>query len=350
MTILINLIYFIIILGIIVLVHEFGHFLFAKMFGIYVYEFSIGMGPKLFSKKGKNKETDYSIRAIPIGGYVSLAGEEVDDDKKVPKNRKLYSKPIWQRLLVMFFGAGFNFIFAILILFMTAAIWGAPSTEPVIKEVMKNHPAEKAGIVAGDTILKVNNDKVSTSDDLSLFLQLANKDKEITLKVEHKDGEIENIKVKPEEEKVDGSKVYKIGVTIGGETNRGFVETIKYTFVKTGALFKQMFITFRSLFTGVLGVDNLSGPVGIYNIVENQREAGFQNVLFLIALLSINVGFINLIPFPAFDGGRILFLIIEKIKGSPVKPEVENTIHTIGFFLLIALMLFVTFNDILRLF
>ena len=114
----INLIYFVLVLGVIVLVHESGHFLFAKLCGIYVYEFSIGMGPKLLSKKGKNGETEYCLRAIPIGGFVSLAGEEVDDDKKVPKDRKLYAKKPWQRFLVMFFGAGFNFLFAILLLFL----------------------------------------------------------------------------------------------------------------------------------------------------------------------------------------------------------------------------------------
>ena len=112
-----TLIYFILILGLIVLVHEFGHFIFAKMFGVYVYEFSIGMGPKLFSKKDKKGETVYSIRAIPIGGYVQLAGEEVDDDESVPKDRKMYSKPAWQRFLIMFFGAGNNFILAFILLF-----------------------------------------------------------------------------------------------------------------------------------------------------------------------------------------------------------------------------------------
>ena len=120
MSIIINLISFVLILGIIVLVHEFGHFIFAKMFGIYVYEFSIGMGPKLFGKKGKGGETEYCIRAIPIGGFVQLAGEEIDDDDKVPKDRKLYSKKVWQRFLVMFFGAGNNFILAFLSLLLMA--------------------------------------------------------------------------------------------------------------------------------------------------------------------------------------------------------------------------------------
>ena len=167
---LLNLIYFILVLGIIVLIHESGHFLFAKLCGIYVYEFSIGMGSKLFSKKGKNGETEYCIRAIPIGGFVSLAGEEVDDDKKVPEDRKLYSKKAWQRFLVMFFGAGFNFIFAVLILFSIGLLYGSISSKPIISEVVRDTPAEVAGLKDGDRVLAINNRKVKTSDDISLFL------------------------------------------------------------------------------------------------------------------------------------------------------------------------------------
>ena len=141
MSIILNLLLFIVILGFIVLVHEFGHFIFAKMNGVYVYEFAIGMGPKLFSKKGK--ETEYSIRAVPIGGFCQLAGEDLDDDdlKKVPKNRRLQSKSAWQRFLIMFFGAGNNFISAILIIFIIGLCWGSTSMRPVISTVEKGYPA-----------------------------------------------------------------------------------------------------------------------------------------------------------------------------------------------------------------
>ena len=167
-----TIIYFIIILGIIVLIHESGHFIFAKLCGIYVYEFSIGMGPKLFSKKSKNGETVYSIRAIPIGGYCSLAGEGTEEDEKIPKDRLLQSKSAWQRFLVMFFGAGFNFLSAILFLFLLGLIWGARTTEPVISSVVEDNPAAKAGIQVGDRILEINGHKVKTSDDVSIYLFL----------------------------------------------------------------------------------------------------------------------------------------------------------------------------------
>ena len=345
----INLIYFIVILGIIVLVHELGHFLFAKLFKIYVYEFSIGMGPKLFGRKSKNKETEYSIRAIPIGGYVQLAGEEISDDKNIPEDRKLYSKPVWQRLLVMFFGAGFNFIFAVVLLFSIALIWGAPNTKPIVASVIEDYPAEKAGLKEKDYIVEINNKTITNSDDVSLYLQLIDKSKEIEVKV-LRNNKVVVLNVKPVKEVVDGQEIYKIGIKIGGEVSHKFTDMINYTVVKTKSLFHQMFVTFGELFTGGLSINQLSGPVGIYSIVGDQREAGIENIVYLIALLSINVGFINLIPLPAFDGGRILFLLIEKIKGSPVKPEVENIIHTVGFFLLMGLMLYITFNDVLKLF
>jgi len=348
----VTLIYFILILGVIVLVHEFGHFIFAKMFGIYVHEFSIGMGPKILGRKRKNKkdETEYCIRAIPIGGFVSLAGEEVDDDDGVPKDRKLYAKKPWQRFLVMFFGAGNNFIFAALLLFLIAAIWGAPDMKATFTVVDSGYPAYEAGLRDGDIVTKLNQHKISTSDDLAIYMQLIDKSKPIQIEV-FRDNKKQSFEVHPVKEEVDGVETYKIGVTMGSEeVHRGFIASIQYMVQKTGSLFKQMFITIGGLFTGGIGVNQLSGPVGIYSIVGAQRSAGFENVLYLVALLSINVGVINLLPLPAFDGGRILFLLIEKIKGSPVNAKTENVIHSIGFILLMILMLYITLNDIFRLF
>ena len=344
-----TLIYFIFILGIIILVHEFGHFIFSKIFGVYVYEFSLGMGPAIFTLKGKNKETDYCIRAIPIGGYVQLAGEEVDDDKTVPKDRKIYSKPVWQRFLIMFFGAGNNFILAIILLFIYALIWGAPTMEPVISKLEPDYPAEIAGFDSGDRILAINNHTVSTIDDANFYYALYGNGNAIDFKMKKASGEEVIYSVTPIKEINDGKTEYKVGFKLG-VVNRGFIESIKYSFVKFGALIKQMGITIKSLFTGVLSVKNLSGPVGIYSIVGETSSNGIASVIQLIVLLSVNVGFINLLPFPAFDGGRILFLLIEKIKGSPVSSKVENIIHSIGFILLMLLLLYVTFNDILRLF
>lgn len=347
---LIDLILFILILGSIVFVHEFGHFMMAKLTGVYVYEFAIGMGPKLWSKKGK--ETEYTLRAIPIGGFCMMAGEDLEDDdlKKVPKNKRLQSKKPWQRFLIMFFGAGNNFIFAILLLFAIGLIWGGSSMEPVVTSVLKNSAAANSGIEAGDRILEINGHSISTTDDISLYLAVADPEEASDIKVEKENDSVKTYSVQPKKKKVDGQTTYQYGIGMQQEVEHGFLAAIQFTYKKTISIFKQMGVTVGYLFTGGISISQLSGPVGIFSIVGDQSSAGIMNIIYLVAFLSINVGFINLLPIPAFDGGHILFIIIEKIKGSPVNPETENKIHTIGLFLLMLLMVVITFNDILRLF
>lgn len=343
-----TIIYFILILGAVIFVHEFGHFIFAKVSKTYVYEFSIGMGPKLFGKKGRNGETDYCLRLIPLGGFVRLAGEEIDDDKTVKDDRKLYNKSFWQRFLIMFAGAGFNFLFAIILLFCLG-IAGTTTTKPVIGVVDEQYPAYTSGVREGDTILSINDVSIDSWDDIVWELHL-NGSNEANIKVLDNNNVQKTFKIKPVEEKENDVVNYKFGISQPTKIYSGLSNGFNYAFNKTKSLFKTMFNTFSSLFNGNVSVKKLSGPIGIYSVVDTQAKAGFSSLIYLVAFLCINVGFINLIPFPAFDGGRILFLIIEKIKGSPVSPKVENTIHSIGFILLILLMIFVTFNDIFRLF
>lgn len=350
MSIIINLLLFVLILGIIVLVHEFGHFIWAKIAGVYVYEFAIGMGPKLFSvKKG---ETEYSVRAIPIGGFCQMAGEDLgdDDDNDVPKDRRLQSKTAWQRFLIMFFGPMNNFILAVILLFFIALIWGGTTMDPVITSVEKNSAASEAGFVRGDKVIEVNDHKISTSDDLSLYLAIADPTKKSEIIVESSSGEEKTYNIKPKKVKVKGQEAYRYGIEIKQKKTHGFLEALTYTYKKTISIFKQMFITVGYLFTGGIKLSQLSGPVGIYSIVGQTSKSGIANIIYLMAFLSVNVGFINLLPIPAFDGGHILFIIIEKIKGSPVNPELENKIHTVFLMLLMLLMLVITFNDVLRLF
>ena len=350
MTILINLVVFVLMLGFIVFIHEFGHFIFSKMCGVYVYEFALGMGPKIWSKKGK--ETEYSLRAIPIGGFCQLAGEDVetDDLENVPEDRRLQSKSCFQRFLIMFFGAGNNFIGAILILFISALIWGGMTMDPVVTKVEKDFPAAEVGLQKGDTILSINNQKIDTSDDITLYLALATPTKKNNIEVEKGDGTVVIYAIKPKMIKENGNTTYRYGIEIKQKKTTGFVSSIVYTFKKTKSLFKQMAITVKALFTGGVKINQLSGPVGIYSIVGEQRKSGLQQILYLVAYLSVNVGFINLLPLPAFDGGHIVFLVIEKIKGSKVSPEFENKVHTVGLVLLMLLMVYITFNDIIKLF
>lgn len=342
---------FILILGIIILIHELGHFLFAKLSGVYVYEFSIGMGKKIFSKKPKGSETEYNIRLIPIGGFVRLAGEEGEDgDKSVPKEQKLYKKSFLQRFLIFFMGPGFNFVLAFVTLFIGALIYGSISTSPIVGSVPKDYPAYVAGIRKGDTVLSIDGEKIKTWDDILWIVQTSN-GKTLKFIVKGTDGNERKVEITPSKATTEeGETTYVFGIGKDSTKERGFVVSLKYAINKTGSLFKIMIETVKSLFTGGVSVNDLSGPVGIYNIVGTQAKNGVESLLYLLAYLSINVGVINLIPFPAFDGGHILFLIIEKIIGKPVPEKVESTITGIGFILLMILMIYITGHDILNLF
>lgn len=344
-----TLIYFILILGIIVFIHELGHFIFAKRAGIYCYEFSIGMGPKIFGKKFKS-ETEYCIRAIPLGGFVSMAGETVEEDKKIPKNKQLQSKTWLQRFLTIFAGPFFNFVLAFFLLFLIGLIFGAPSTKPIVGMIQENSAAYEAGLEAGDKILSINDKKVKNWDQIIMELQLNNTGKAVDFEVQKENGTKIEITIKPKKVTIDDQTTYQFGVGMEQKIYTGFVESLKYATSKLGSLTESMFTVIGGLFTGKISLNNMSGPIGIYSIVGDSAKAGFDSIIYLMAYLSINVGFINLIPFPAFDGGRILFLIIEKIKGSPVSPKVENMMHSIGFFLLIGLMIVITLSDIFKLF
>ena len=350
MNFIINLLLFIVILGVIILVHEAGHFMWAKLRGVYVYEFALGMGPKIWGfKKG---ETEYNLRAIPIGGFCQLAGEDLedDDDEDIPEDRRLQAKKPWERFLIMVFGPMNNFILAVLLLFFIALVWGGTTMDPVITTVEKGSAAEKVGIEEGDKILEINGHKITSSDDISLFLAIADPTKKNEIVISRDDDEIMTYKIKPKKIEENGEESYRYGIGMQQERTKGIGNAFIYTFKKTKSIFKQMFITVGYLFTGGIRLSQLSGPVGIYSIVGQQRSAGLASILYLMAFLSINVGFINLLPIPAFDGGHILFIIIEMIKGSPVKPEIENKIHTFFLILLMLLMVVITINDIIRLF
>ena len=197
-----SLVLFIIILGTIVLIHELGHFLFSKLFGVYVYEYSIGMGKKIFSKKPKNSETEYNIRLFPIGGFVRLAGEEGEDgDNDVPLERKLYQKGFWQRFLIFFMGPGFNMLLALVTLFVMCLLFGGSLATLQVDKLPTDYPAYQAGLRNGDTILAVNGEKVSTWTQARLKIATSKEGSTLRFKVENTSGEVKNIKVAPQKEK-----------------------------------------------------------------------------------------------------------------------------------------------------
>ena len=347
-----TLILFIIILGTIVLIHELGHFTFAKLFGVYVYEYSIGMGKKIFSKKPKNSETEYSIRMLPIGGFVRLAGEEGEDgDDSVPLDRKLYKKGFWQRFLIFSMGPGFNMLLAFVTLFIMCLFFKGALTTLEVADIPVDYPAYQAGLRNGDIILEVSGEKVSTWTQAKMKIGTVKNGKSIVFKVKKNSGEIVKLNIKPKKvESKNGQVSYVYGVSSKLVKKSGFIGSIQYAFIETKNIVLSMGTTLRYLFTGHLGVNDLSGPVGIYEVVGEQAKNGIDDLLYLMAYLSINVGVINLIPFPAFDGGHILFLLIEKIRRKPVSSNVEATITGIGFVCLMILMIYVTCHDVLNLF
>lgn len=346
-----TLIYFILLLGCIVFIHELGHFFWAKKSGVYCYEFSLGFGPKLFSFKRKNDETMYCVRLIPLGGYVSMAGEEVDDDGEVPKDKKLYNKPWYKKLIIVLAGVINNFILAFVVLFVIALIYGSYSTKPVIGVFSKDSACQKAGFEIGDKIIKINGKRTRSWDDVTLRLILANSKKSQVFVLEDKDGNEKTIKVRPIKNKdKDGNVSYSYGIGISDKKYHGVLNALKFSTSKFVSTFDSMIITIKALFTGKVGISSLSGPVGIYKIVGEQSKTGAYGLLYLLAYLSINVGFINLLPFPAFDGYRGLTIIIEKITGKQINPKVDAIVNNIGLMLLFALMIFITIKDVIKLF
>lgn len=340
-----GIVWFILILGAIILVHEFGHFIFSKLFKVYVYEFSLGMGPKLLHYKKKNGETEYCLRLIPIGGFVSLAGEDADDNSKIPDDRKLYKKPVWQRFIIMVAGATFNFIFAFVVLLIMAGVYGEPNQAPVVGGLVEDSPAVTAGLKVGDTIISINDQEISKWNEISVHVQNS-KGETMDVVVKDNNGNIKEIKLTADETE---NKQYKIGIG-QDRLKKDFISALSYAGKELLNLFKIMIFTLEQLFTGKVGVKDLSGPVGIYTVVSDQAKQGFESLMYLTAYLSVNVGVINLLPFPAFDGGRVLFLIIEKIRRKPVKAKTEAIVNSIGFCILILLMIVVTIGDIIKLF
>lgn len=350
------LILLIIILGLLIFVHELGHYITAKNRGAYVYEFSLGMGPKIFSFKRKNKNdpTEYSLRAFPIGGYCAIAGEIGEDDGgevKLKKSDYMCNKKIWERCLILIAGVTMNFFTGIVILFISALIWGANEQTSVVGQAPAGYPVAEAGIEVGDRVLSINGKRTATWDKITLVLNLKHDSDVYTFKVKKKDGSVKEYEIKPAKVKDEnGNETVVFGIGQEADRHRGIGVALKYAFIKTGSILSSMVLIIGSLITGNLSIGALSGPIGVYSIVGEAAKTSVESVLYLTAYLSLNLGFINILPFPAFDGGRVLFLIIEAIRKKKMNPKVENAINSIGFALLMLLMLVITVKDVINLF
>ncbi|OCS87709.1 RIP metalloprotease RseP [Caryophanon tenue] len=414
---------FIVIFGGLVFFHELGHFIFAKRAGIMVREFAIGMGPKIFGvTKG---ETIYTIRLLPIGGYVQMAGEEMDsvelkpgyrigvvlnDDNVIEKiyfnqnktypniyfmeveradlNRELWiegynedeelvrfnvsrtaalvengketiiapydrqfnSKSVGARTMAIFAGPLFNFILAFFIFMALGFMQGVPTNEPIITEVVEDSPAAVAGMQDGDLVTAINNEPIAEWNDLVAIVQ-ESPNQEIAVDVE-RNGEALSLTMVPGVIEQEGKEYGQIGVRYASPMDRitnpfeaawyGVTSTVEYTKMILGLL--------GDLITGQFSLDMLNGPVGIYKSTEEVAKTGVYNLMHWAAILSINLGIMNLLPLPALDGGRLMFFAVEAVRGKPVDPQKEGMVHFVGIVLLMMLMVAVTWNDIQRFF
>lgn len=317
----------------VILLHELGHFTVAKMVGIKVNEFAIGMGPKLLQKtKG---ETQYTLRLLPIGGYVKMEGEDENSDD--PRSFSKVS-PL-ARIAVVAAGAFMNFVLAIVVLSIVAFNTGTPTT--TIEETIQGSPAEISGIISGDRIVSINNIEINNWNMISETISDSNVDDLLEIKIIRNNVE-SIIMVQPEIE--EGRTI--IGIIPSYE--KSLSSALKGGIDNTVLFVNLMFDFLKSLFQGKVSTNDLSGPIGVISEIGKAADSGIINVLFLLGFISVNLGFFNLLPIPALDGSRIIFLLIEIIRGKPIDPDKESFIHLVGFILLISLMLIVTYKDLIR--
>ena len=317
---------------ILILPHEFGHFIVAKALGVQVNEFAFGMGPAIWQKQGK--ETLYSIRIFPIGGYCALEG----DDEDTESEKAFVKKPAWVKILVLLAGSAMNVLIAVVIMSAVMGYYGSATT--TIAEITPDSPAMQAGVQVGDRLVMVGDTEISSWADVTPAL----KDGEETTVVVMRDGEKTLLHVTPEK----SEDRYIIGIT--PVITHSPVIALKNGCLICLDMMTSLFDALHQIFTGQAGADELSGPVGMVSLVHQTSDRGAYFFLYLLSFVSLNLAVFNMLPFPALDGGRILFVILRLITGRAITDRMEAVVHTTGMILLLMLLVFVTRNDILRLF
>ena len=343
------------ILSFIVMVHEFGHYLAGRLCGIGIVEFAVGMGPKIIG--WERKGIKYSLRAIPIGGFCSFVGE----DEENPAPNAMNKMPVWKRFVTVASGPVMNFVLAYVVCAILLANFMNTILMPRIDAVIEDMPAYEAGFQAGDVVTAIDGIEISYDNDgaekMRSIVQAADDNTVLEFTVD-RDGETVELELSPAlvpvpyinaqtgEEYVRDT--YQIGIQFGVR-NYTFSEAI----VGAGGYMvdtaKMMVEALKNLVFKGEGVDEMSGPVGIISVMSEQVKEGMYMILYLIFIISLNLGIMNLLPLPALDGGRLIFLAVEGITRKRVPPEKEGLVHALGLFLLMGLMVFITYNDIVRL-
>jgi regulator of sigma E protease len=349
----ISLIIFLFILGILIIVHEFGHFIIAKRLKVKVEKFSLGFGPQLFCKT-KN-DTQYCINAVPLGGYVKLAGDSIEEYKGNP-DEYLAKSPL-QRAKIILFGPLLNYILGILCLWLIFFV-GYPTLTTKIGGLIEGFGAKDAGLQVGDKIVAVDGKKVYYWEDLQKDIQAKKQNINVRLSI-LRDNKEYTLDVKIKEKQLDdllGQKhnVGLIGISPADEIVRvrhGFIQSFLLSVNKTWDLTVITYKAIWRMLTGKLSVrESVTGPLGIFYMTSKVVSIGIIAVLHLVAVLSVSLAIFNLLPLPVLDGGHILFLAIEKIRGRPLSLKTERIITQIGLTFIITLAIFVTYNDLLRFF
>jgi len=349
---------FVVVLGLLIFVHEFGHFLFAKLFGVKVLKFSLGFGPKVFGRQ--HGETEYLISAFPLGGYVKMLGEQPGEEITTEEAQRSFShKPVWQRMIVVAAGPLFNLFFAVLLFFAIFAVVGLPTLVPgtTIGQVSPDSPAEAAGLKAEDTILAIDGQPTEQWEAVSELVAGSN-GKELAITV-HRNGETLVLKGRPTPQPTRNI----FGEVVGERYLLGISRLDDLTYEKVGlgeAFVAGLTQTWDFIYLTVMGIvkiiesvvpaSELGGPIRIAQLAGERLHAGWLHWLHFMGVLSINLGILNLLPVPILDGGHLAFFSIEAIRRKPLALTTQEILQRVGMLLLGTLMIFVFYNDIARLF
>ena len=341
----------ILLLGILIAVHEFGHFIAARICGIEVMEFAIGMGPKLIGWTGKKSGTKFSLRAIPLGGFCAFYGEDDTEGKYVDDPRAYNRQNVWKRLFTVAMGPMMNFVLAFAVALGFYWTSGMLEVLPTIAEVAPNQPAAVAGILPGDRIIAVDGVDYTSADVPAIQSALATNGEPVSVTI-RREGDAASITIPLVPEWSEEYQRHMIGITFATRRiplpfSRALPEAWD-SCVQAGSM---VFVALKGIFTDPEIRDQVSGPVGAVAVVSQAvKQDGFMAFLDLLMAISINLGIMNLLPIPGLDGSRIVFHLVEAVRGKPIKPEREAMVHYIGMIFLFGLMIYFTFKDVIRLF
>ncbi len=350
-----NIFSFIVVLGVLIFVHEFGHFLLAKLMRVGVETFSLGFGPRLLGRK--LGMTEYRISAIPLGGYVKMVGEAPDSQVDPGMEAISFShKSVWKRILIVFAGPAFNFVLAIIIFFCFFQFSGLRMLNAEVGELQAGMPAQEAGLRRGDRVVSVNGEKVGQWEDMTRLI-MDKGSRPLVLGI-LREGRTLTVQVKPKivaSKNIYGEDIQKYAVGISPADSftikrLSMPESISEAAWQTWDISRMVVVSVGKIISGSLSPKTLGGPIMIAQLAGDQARAGVSNLIFLIALLSVNLGILNLLPIPVLDGGHLFFFVIEAISRRPVKVRMREVAQQIGVVILVLLMIFIFYNDIVRLF